>query len=494
MKETKSSRTSHLETDGSRLVRAKGLEKTPTGIKGLDHVTEGGLPKGRSTLVTGGPGSGKTLLGIQFLVNGVQDHGESGVFLAFEETASDLFTNVASFGIDLEKMVSDGHIVIDHVSIVPSDVTVTGEFDLEALFIRLEHAIDSVGAKRVVIDTMEHLFTGLSNPLAVRMEMRRLFLWLKEKGLTVVITAERGETTLTREGIEEYVSDCVLLLEQNVVEQVTTRRLRIIKYRGSPHGTNQYPFVIDESGFVVAPITGASLTRDAPHDRLPMGSKPLDELIGGDGIYRGSTVLVSGTSGTGKTTVAAKFAQEATRRGDRVIYYSYEESPQVLLRDLKAVGIDLESAVASGALHFKGVRPTSQGLDMHLAKMRRHILEIRPDIIILDPITGFSNVGSMWEMKNMLVLLMDSIGEMEVTTMMTSLSDPQSPVDSTDIGISSLVDVWIILRDVERQNTRRNELFVLKARGIGHSREICEYEIREGGLQRRPSGAQEDAH
>jgi circadian clock protein KaiC len=467
-------------------IAARALPKVRTGIQGLDAVTGGGIPRGRCTLVCGGPGTGKTLLGLEFLVRGARDFGENGVLVTFEETPRDLEQNVASLGFDLEALERQGRIVIDHVVVNRADVEEAGAFDLEGLFIRIGYAVDRIGAKRILLDTVESLFSGLPDQLAVRSELRRLFGWLKERGLTAVITAEAGETTLTREGLEEYVSDCVLRLDQEVRNNVATRRLRIVKYRGSAHTGNEMPFIIDDQGFSVLPLTELRLDRAAPAGYVPSGVPGLDALLGGRGFRKGNVVLVTGTAGTGKSTIAAHFVEAACRRGERAVLFSFEESPQTLIRDMGSVGIDLGRWTSKGLLAIHAERTTSRGLEAHMATMHRIMGEFKPAVVAIDPVSGFGSQGDDWQAKNMLVLISDRMRVAGVTTLMTNLTTDGSPLESTQSGISSMADAWILLRDLESNGERNRLIHVLKARGCAHSNQVHEFHLTSHGVRIRP--------
>jgi circadian clock protein KaiC len=461
------------------------LPKSQTGILGFDEITNGGLPKGRPTLVCGGAGCGKTLFGIEFLVRGATQFNEPGVFMSFEETNEELTINVASLGFDLGNLIKDKKLALDHVHIERSEIEVTGEYDLEGLFIRLGYAIDSIGAKRVVLDTIESLFAGLPNQLILRAELRRLFSWLKSKGVTSIITGERGEETLTRQGLEEYVSDCVIMLDHRVTEQTSTRRLRVVKYRGSIHGTNEYPFLIDENGFSVLPVTSLGLNHIVSNERISSGINELDEMLEGKGFYRGSTVLVSGTAGVGKTSISAHFAEAACRRGERVLYFCFEESPSQLMRNMLSIGIKLEPWVKKGLLQFHATRPTFYGLEMHLAKTHKAVNEFKPDIVILDPINTFVIGEKEFEVKTMLMRIVDFLKANQITALFTSLTSGESSLESSDVGISSLIDTWLLLRDIELNGERNRGMYVLKSRGIANSNQIREFIITSRGVKLR---------
>nr|WP_294944462.1 circadian clock protein KaiC [uncultured Mucilaginibacter sp.] len=459
------------------------LPKTLTGITGLDEITEGGLPTGRPTLVCGQAGCGKTLLSLEFIIRGATQYNEPGVFVAFEEKSDELAMNVASLGFDIKQLQADKKIKIDHVHIDRSEIEETGEYDLEGLFIRLGYAIDSIGAKRVVLDTLENLFSGLSNQAVLRMEIRRLFGWLKDKGVTAIITGERGEgADLTRQGLEEYVSDCVILLDHRVVNQISTRRLRIIKYRGTVHGTNEYPFLIDEDGISVLPVTSLKLSKQVSTDRVSTGIPALDEMLGGKGFYRGGSTLVSGTAGTGKTSIASYFANETCTRGERCIYFAMEESPNQIMRNMRSIGVNLKKHVDSGLLLFNASRPNLYGLEMHLVAIHKAIKKFKPTVVIMDPITNFINVGSVSEVKNMLVRLIDFLQEEQISVMFTALSLNTIVNEQTDEGVSSLVDSWLLVRDIEFNGERNRGLYVMKARGMKHSNQVREFVISDEGL------------
>ncbi|MBU4319370.1 MAG: circadian clock protein KaiC [Proteobacteria bacterium] len=461
----------------------KQLPKAPTGIQGLDEITGGGLPKGRPTLICGGAGCGKTLFAMEFLVRGAMQFNEPGVFMAFEETAKDLTQNMASLGFDLKDMIARKKMVLDFVYIERSEIEETGEYDLEGLFIRLGQAIDSIGAKRVVLDTIESLFSGLPNPLIVRSELRRLFRWLKDKGVTAIITGERGEKTLTRQGMEEYVSDCVIVLDHRVSEQVPSRRLRVVKYRGSTHGTNEYPFLIDEDGILVLPVTSLGLQNIASTDRIPTGIARLDTMLGGAGYYRGSSVLVSGTAGTGKTSFAAHFAEAACRRGERVLYFAFEESPSQIMRNMRSIGIDLEPWVQKGLLRFQANRPSFAGMEMHLTMIHKAVNAFKPQVVIADPLSSFVIGGNEIEVKAMLMRLVDFLKMNQITGLFTNLTSGRGAVEITDVAISSLIDTWLLLRDIEIGGERNRGLYLLKSRGMAHSNQIREFLLTDHGAE-----------
>jgi circadian clock protein KaiC len=461
----------------------KTLSKAPTGIRGLDEITEGGLPTGRPTLICGGAGCGKTLLAIEFLVRGATEYNEPGVFMAFEETTEELTENVASLGFDLKGLVASKKLVLDYVYVDRSEFEETGEYDLEGLFIRLGHAIDSIKAKRVVLDTIEGLFAALPNASIVRAELRRLFRWLKEKGVTVIMTGERGEGTLTRYGLEEYVSDCVISLDHRVVDQVTTRRIRVVKYRGTTHGTNEYPFLIEKDGISIWPITSVQLEHNASNERIPTGIERLDTMLGGKGFYRGSSILLSGTAGTGKTSVSATLADATCRRGERCLYFSFEESPSQIMRNMGTIGLDLQQWVKKGLLQFETVRPFHYGLEMHLARTIKAITEFSPDVVVIDPISGLDTSGTILEVKGATMRLMDFLKQRGMTTMLTDLKMGGSVLDSADSAISSLVDTWMVLRDLESNGERNRGLHVIKSRGMSHSNQVREFVLSNGGIQ-----------
>lgn len=461
----------------------EGIAKAPTGIVGLDEITGGGFPKGRPTLVCGAAGCGKTLLAMEFLVRGAAQFGDPGVFVAFEETDRELTENVRSLGFDLDKLKRKKLLAIDHIRIDRSEIAETGEFDLDGLFLRLADAIDTVGAKRIVLDTIETLFGGFENQAILRSELQRLFRWLKDRGVSAVITAERGNGTLTRQGLEEYVSDCVILLDHRVDEQVATRRIRIVKYRGTSHGTNEYPFLIDESGIEVLPITSAGLDHPAPTERVSTGIEALDEMLGGGGLYRGSTVLISGTAGTGKSSLGAALAEAAGKRNERTLYFAFEESPRQIIRNMKTIGIDLQPLVKKGLLQFVASRPTAHGLEAHLTTIHKHLREFAPQMVVIDPITNFVSTGRAGEVQAMLTRLIDTLKTSAAITVMTSLTAGGRNQEATEVGVSSLVDTWMVLRDIELNGERNRGMFVLKSRGMAHSNQIREFLVTGRGLR-----------
>ena len=469
-------------TPGKRNKLVKLLPKSPTGIPGMDEITGGGLPKGRPTLVAGGAGCGKTLFAMEFLVNGAIQYDEPGVFLAFEENAEELAQNVASLGFDLKELIKQKKLIIDYVRVERSEVQESGEYDLEGLFIRLGHAIDTIGAKRVALDTIEVLFSTLVNQGILRAELQRLFRWLKDKRVSAVITAERGDGTMTRFGLEEYVADCVILLDHRVNEQMSTRRLRIVKYRGTLHGTNEYPFLITKDGISVLPITSIGLDHNVSAERVSTGIKELDDMLGGKGYYRGSNILLSGSAGTGKSSLAAAFVDAACQRGERCLYFSFEESTEQILRNMRSIGINLSPHVKKGLLKFQVARPTLYGLEMHLIMMHELINKHNPEVVVLDPITNFFTVGSHTEVKSIMTRVIDFLKAKQITALFTSYTEEDIPNESV-VGVSSLIDTWISLRNLENRGERQRGLFVLKSRGMAHSNQIRSFELTDDGIK-----------
>ncbi len=462
------------------------LQKATTGISGLDEITFGGLPAGRPTIVCGGPGCGKTMLATEFLVRGATQYDEPGVFMAFEETPEDLTKNVASLGFHLDDLVARKKIFLDYVHIERTEIQETGEYDLEGLFIRLQHAIHTVKAKRVVLDTIEALFSGFSNPAILRAELRRLFRWLKDHGMTTVITAERGDGTLTRQGLEEYVSDCVILLDHRVDDQISTRRLRVVKYRGSVHGADEYPFLIDEGGISVMPVTSMRLNHEVSAERVSSGVPDLDEMLEGKGFYRGTTVLISGTAGSGKTSIASHFAVETCKRGERCLYFAFEESVGQVTRNMHSIGLDLEPYLKKGLLQFHASRPSEHGLEMHLAQIHKLVEQNKPEVIIIDPVTNLM-MGNDKEIKSMLTRIIDILKSRQITALFTSLTGGGDHAEQTEVGISSLIDTWILLRELEINGERNRGIYVIKSRGMAHSNQVREFLLTSNGVRLVPA-------
>lgn len=458
--------------------------KSRSGIEGLDEITGGGFPKGRPTLICGSAGCGKTLMAIQFLVKGITEFNEPGVFMSFEESVKDLSQNVRSLGFDLDKLISRKKLRIDHIQIEKSEIEETGEYDLEGLFIRLNHAIDTIGAKRVVLDTIESLFGGLDNSTILRSELRRLFQWLKSKGVTAIITGERGESSLTRQGLEEYVSDCVILLDFRVVDQISTRRLRIVKYRGSTHGTNEYPFLIDEEGISVLPITSLKLEHRTSSELLSFGHEGIDKLFNRGGFYRGTSVLVTGSAGTSKTILASYFALSSCKRKESTLFFSFEESPDQLVRNMFSVGIHLKPYIRSGLLCIHSSRPSLQGLEMHLLVLHKLIQELNPRTVIIDPISSLVTVGNPSEVRAMLVRLMDMLKINQINAFFTSLTQEgkNNFNDLTVDAVSSLADTWIGVTNSEKNEIRHRGINIIKSRGMGHSNQVWEFTIQDNGI------------
>lgn len=462
------------------------LEKAPTGITGFDEITGGGVPKGRPTLICGSAGCGKSLLATEFLIRGAIEYGEPGVLMTFEETADDIRKNVASLGFDIDELIASKKLTIDHVRVDRSEIEENGEYDLEGLFIRLGYSIDSIGAKRVMLDTIETLFSGLSNQGILRAELRRLFGWLKDRGMTTLITGERGDGALTRQGLEEYVSDCVILLDHRVNGHISTRRLRVVKYRGSTHGTNEYPFLIDEQGISVLPITASGMDYGVSNERVSTGIAELDEMLDGQGYFRGSTILLSGTAGTGKSSTCAHLAYATCRRGEKCMYFSFEESPSQILRNMRSIGIDLEPFIRKGLLQIHSSRPTVHGLEMHLVRMHKLIEEFNPVTVMVDPVSNLQTAGTMDDSASMLIRLIDYLRKNKITAFLVTLTTASAILERTDEGLSSIVDTWLLLRDVELGGERNRLMYVLKSRGMAHSNQVREFIITSKGISLVP--------
>jgi circadian clock protein KaiC len=462
------------------------LARAPTGIDGLDEITGGGLPAGRPTLVCGTAGSGKTMLAMEFLVRGATQFGEPGVFMMFEENAAELTANVRSLGFDLEKLTAQKKLALDHVYVERSEIEETGEYNLDGLFIRLGHAIDKIGAKRVVLDTVEALFAGLPNHAVLRAELRRLFRWLKDRGMTAVITGEKGEgSAITRYGLEEYVADCVIILDQRIQEQISTRRLRVLKYRGTAHGMNEYPFLIGAHGFSVLPITSMLLDHQVSTQRVPTGIARLDEMLGGKGIFRGSSALVSGSPGTGKSSIAAKLIETACRRGERALFFAYEESTAQIVRNMRSINIDLAPWMKKGLLEIHSSRPTLHGLEQHLVMMHDLVRAFRPTVVAVDPISNLTMSHDDVEVKPTLMRLIDFLKQEQITAVFTSLTsggDATFGPEDSQLGVSSLMDTWLLLRNVEFSGERNRTIFVRKSRGMAHSNQVREFVLSDKGI------------
>jgi circadian clock protein KaiC len=463
------------------------LKKAPTGIAGLDEITAGGFPKGRTTIVCGGPGCGKTMLGIEFLVRGALQFNEPGVLMAFEETPQDMAKNVASLGFDIQELADKKKLYLDYVYVEPSEIQETGEYDLEGLFIRLQNAVESIGAKRVMFDTLEALFSGFSNPGILRAEFRRLFRWLKDRELTAVVTAERGDGTLTRQGLEEYVSDCVILLDHRVKDQISARRLRIVKYRGTRHGADEYPFLIDEQGMSILPLTSLQLQHKVSNERVSSGVADLDEMLEGKGYFRGSSILLSGTAGSGKTTLAASFADATCQRGERCLYIDFEESRDQVERNMKSVGLHLDRWTRKGLLFHEAWRPTQFGIEMHLLRIHKLIETVKPQCVVLDPVTNLISGSSEREVYSMLMRLLDFLKGAGITAVFVSLTGGGDDLEKTMVGISSLTDTWILLRDLESNGERNRIVYVLKSRGMAHSNQLREFVMTSRGIKLIPA-------
>ena len=464
--------------------KLKKIQKCLTGIKGFDEITEGGLPKNRATLVSGGAGSGKTLFGIDFLINGAVDYKENGVFMSFEETSDELYDDTASLNLDLKALVLQKKIVLEHVVLERKDLQ-EKDFNLEGLLVRLEHAIDSVKAKRVVLDSIESLFAGIEDNGILRLEIKRLFRWLKEKQVTAIVTGETGQDSYTHHGIEQYVSDCIILLDNRVDQEVSVRRIRIVKYRGSNHGTNEYPFVIDDDGLSVIPITSAGLEQPGTAKRVSTGIPSLDKLFKGKGYTKASTILASGTAGTGKTSLAAAFAIETCKRGERCLFLSYEESAGQLTQNMKSINFNFEPLIKKGLLKIVATRPTYFGLEKHLLDLYKTIEEYKPQSVVIDPLTSLIGEGSPREVHSMITRMIDVLKTQGITGFFTSLVSSTAINDSSgEIGVSSLIDTWIVVRELEEKvgKKRIRGLYIVKSRGTGHSSDVHKLVLSDDGI------------
>jgi circadian clock protein KaiC len=460
------------------------LRKCPTGIKGLDHITEGGLPANRVTLVSGSAGAGKTLLGIDFLINGATVYKEPGVFMSFEETEDELYRDVASLSLNLQGLVSRKQILLEYLRFERRDVQ-ESDFNLEALLIRLDHAIDSMHAKRVVLDSIESLFAGLTDAGVARLEIKRLFRWLKTKNVTTIVTSEPADGSYSRHGLEEYISDCIIFLDNRVREQISVRRIRVIKYRGSSHGTNEYPFVIDKDGLSVIPITSAGLDQPGTAKKVATGIPSLDKLFKGGGYTRGSTILTSGTAGTGKTSLAVAFATETCRRGERCLFLSYEESSGQLIQNMSSIGFHLEPLVKKGLLKIVSTRPSFFGLEMHLLDLHKLVADFKPKSVVIDPLTSLIGQGTQFEIQSMLTRMIDALKSKGITAFFTSLVSSSTANDTSgEIGVSSLIDTWIVVRELEENEGRKRirGLYIVKSRGMGHTSDVQKLVMQDDGL------------
>ena len=460
----------------------QALQKARTGITGLDELTRGGMPRGRPTLLCGGPGCGKTLLATGFLVHGALDQGEAGVFMSFDERIEDVEINSYSLGYDLGRLREQGLLAADFVHLDRNEIEESGAFDLEGLFVRLNLAVQAVGAKRVVLDSIDSLFASLPNEAIVRSELRRLLGWLKERGLTTIITAERGQTGLTRHGVEEYVSDCVIVLDHRVIDEIATRRLRVVKYRGSVHGTNEYPFLIGTDGLTVLPVTTLGLEHTVSEERILTGIAGLDEMLEGRGYYKGSSVLISGGPGTGKTSLAAHFVGAACARGQRCLYFSLEESPRQLVRNMRSIGVELQKWIDQGLLNCHAARPTEYGLETHLALMHKVIRESAPGIVVVDPVSALVGGGERGQVQVMVLRLVDFLKSKNTTTMFLSLQT-EPTLAQTELNVSSLMDSWLTLTIPSRDGAALRALQIIKSRGMAHPMQPHAMEITARGVR-----------
>jgi circadian clock protein KaiC len=461
------------------------VKKALTGIKGLDEITGGGLPQNRPTLVCGGPGCGKTLLSMEFIVNGITHFGENGVYITFDESLKDLMENVASIGFDIKGMIEQHSLAVTEIVLPSQNVVEAGDYDLNGLFARIGYAIDTVKAKRVVIDGIETIFSFFSNDSVIRLELKRLFRWLKEKEVTSIITCERGEgeRLVSRHGIEEYVSDCVILLDQRIKEQSAIRRLHILKYRGSLHGSNEYPFLVTDKGISILPITSMQLNYAVSNERISSGVPGVDMMLTGKGYFKGSTILISGTAGTGKSSLAAHFAASVCDSGQRCIYFAFEESADQIIRNMRSIGLDLSPHVEQGLLKFHAMRPTQYGIEMHLLIMQNLIMSFQPSAVVIDPISNLISVAVIADIKLMFMRLLDTLKTSGITTLSTNLTSGGKYFESTEIGLSSAMDTWIVMKNREKKHRRERCIEIIKSRGMAHTSKIHTFEITGTGIE-----------
>jgi circadian clock protein KaiC len=464
------------------------LAKAQTGITGFDEVTGGGLPRGRPTLFCGGPGCGKTILAMEFLVRGAREFNEPGLFVSFEESPDQLIQNFRTLGFDLDDLIEKNRLKISHVELSRVEIIESGTFSLDALLIRLEHGLAEIGATRLVLDSMEAVFSALSRTENLRNEIARLFHWLRDKGVTAVVTGERGKEELTRHGFEEYVSDCVILLDHRVTDQIPKRRLRIVKFRGSPHASNEFPFLISNTGVFLFPITSLNLDHAASLEYVGSGVKDIDAMLGGHGYFKASTVLVTGKAGTGKSSLAAAFAVAACERGERCLYFAFEESAAQMTRNMKSVGIDLDRWIKNGLLTVRAFRPTFRGLEAHIISVVREADAVKPACVVIDPITNFITVGGEEEVRSMLTRILDLLKRRGVSLLMTALTPGSGIANETEMHVSSLVDTWIVLDLESAGDIRRRKIYIVKSRGMEHSYETRELVMSPRGLSVRKLG------
>lgn len=468
------------------MASTKTLPKARTGILGLDEITAGGFPAGRPTLICASAGCGKTVLAMEFIVRGIREFGEPGLFISLEESVSSLIANFESLGFDLHGLIDANKLAILHINLSGEPHLDGGEFSLDALMLRMRAAIDRVGAKRIAVDTLESLFATMPNQRILRWELARLFDWLRDNQLTTVLTAERGDGELTREGLEEYVSDCVLVLDHRITEQTAKRRLRIVKYRGSSHGLDEYPFLITNHGVSVIPVSSVNLDSKVGKQRVSSGVSDLDQMLNGEGYFKGSTILISGKAGTGKSSLGAAFVHAAASRAERTHYFAFEESESQIVRNMQSIGVDLQPMLNNGTLSIEAYRPTLHGLEEHLLAITTRVIEVDPACVLLDPVTNFLAVGNILEVKSMLTRVLDDLKDQGITVMMTALTSGSAEPDETIVHVSSLVDTWIALDNTPVGSERRRALYIIKSRGMNHSQSVAGMTLSEHGINLEP--------
>ena len=462
------------------------LPKSLTGIQGLDDITYGGIPQNRPTLLVGSIGTGKTIFAMEYIINGITMFNEPGVFMTFEEQTDELQINVTSMGYNLSKLIADNKIYLEHLHIDHREIQATGKYDIEGLFIRIEMAIEKVKAKRIVLDALDTLFIGLDSQI-LRSEIKRLFFWLKEKKVTAIITSEVGDIFLTRLGFEEVVADCVIELNNRLNNQISTRRLRIVKYRGSYHSTNEYPFMIDHKGITIFPIISEAPQIIVSNERISSGIKQIDEMLDGRGFYVGSSILVSGSAGTGKSSIAASFIKDVCEKKGTALYCAFEEAPNQIKRNMASIGIFLEPYEKSGNLHFYYSRPTLQTLELHFIAIKKLIKQINPSVVILDPITNLmiENINS--DIRTMLTRFVDYLKMEQITVLLTAtLTVSSLELIQSNEGISSMVDTCIMIQEKNIIDSRRRTLYIMKSRGICNSKKEVEFIITSEGISIAP--------
>ena len=454
-----------------------------TGVKGLDDVLGGGIPQGHAMLLVGKPGTGKSILSMEYLLHGIELHKENGVYISFEESEKQIISNAASFGWKFEEMVKKNKLAISYIDMQPEQMRTVGDYDLSALILRVKGAIKKVNARRVVIDGINNLLSTFDDERIIRSDLLRLIREIKEVNATIFITGERGHDSWSKMGFEEYLADGLMHLDNRTDGNYQTREIQVVKCRGINHYTGKSPFIINSEGMSIRPLITADFDYKVLKSRVSTGIADIDNMLGGKGLYRGSTVYITGPSGAGKTSISSSFANGACSRGERALFLAFEESSDQIIRNMKSIGLSLDKWVNEKLLYFYTARATTNSLEGHLDNIMTMVREVEPTCVVLDPISAFRPIANENETKLMLIRLNDYLRARKITTVFTALSSDGEYSEHADVQLSSIADTWIVVRIMDYKGERNNVMQLMKSRGMSHSRQMKEMYFTGNGLK-----------